>query len=98
MSPRNRHPDKDVQKALDAAGDAGAELEVRPKQGHAWGRLSCGGRGQDRCAMLIWSTPRNPYAHARDIRALMRKCPHTAQDTDTGVRAYQPPAHASTDE
>jgi hypothetical protein len=94
MSPRTRHPDKDVQKALEEAMMAGADLEVRPKKGHAWGRLSCGRGGQHSCRMLIWCTPSNPHAHARDIRALTRKCPHNVVETEIDSQPDHPPAHA----
>lgn len=76
MSPRDRHPDKDVQKALEAAEADGALVEARHGRGHAWGRIRCGRGGHQGCALMIWSTPKNPHGHARLIRNLMRKCPH----------------------
>jgi len=82
MRPRARHPEKEIEKALRDAEVDGAVIEVRGKKGHAWGRMNCGRGGQHECRLRIWSTPGNPYAHARDIRALMRKCPHVGPEPE----------------
>lgn len=81
MSCGDRHPNKDVEKALLAAEDKGWSVEARGKRGHAWGRLHCPYDGQDRCQLLIWSTPKNPHAHARDIRTRVKNCPHIHEET-----------------
>ncbi len=81
MSSGNRHPNKDVEKALRDAEDAGWKIEARGKRGHAWGRLHCPHEGQDRCQLLIYATPRNAYAHARAIRTRVKNCPHTHEET-----------------
>src|SRR4051794_3245438 len=97
MSPRNRHPNKDVQKALEEAEDEGAELELRGKKGHAWGRLYCGRGGQRPCCLLVWSTPKSPHALAKDIRSFMRKCPHKPEEADIADRNAEP-AKVTTDD
>ena len=32
------------------------------------------------CRLHVWSTPRNPFAHAKDLRRDIDKCQHTAGD------------------
>jgi hypothetical protein len=98
MSPNERHPDKDVQKALETAAAAGAELEVRRGRGHAWGRLSCGLGGEQGCAMMIWSTPKNSHTHARAIAALIRKCPHSREEAEAAIDTAPTPANAHVDD
>lgn len=76
---RGRHPDKDIRAAVDHALAHGWTL--KPTRGHAWGILLCPendplcrqGKG---CFRSVWSTPRNPADHARDIRTWVDHCIH----------------------
>ena len=71
---RQRHPDKDVEKALQFAEANGWTVAKRKGgAGHAWGRAIC---PDDSCSVAIWSTPRNSGDHANDIRRAIRRCPH----------------------
>src|SRR5579864_1228606 len=68
------HPDKDIEAAVRFAEANGWHYE--PSSGHPWGRLLCQGAQRGACMMSVWSTPRNPYFHARLIRRRVNACPH----------------------
>ena len=59
-----KHPKKEVNDALDYADQQGLDVE-RTTAGHKWGRIKC------TCEALvsIWSTPKNPHNHGRQLRA-----------------------------
>ena len=66
------HPDDDVDRAIQEAREAGWTFERRGGRGHAWGVLrSAGGES----SVYVWSTPRNPANHARQIRRAVIRAP-----------------------
>ena len=67
------HPNKHIRQAVKYALEEGWNL--RDSKGHAWGVIYCR-FGHRECRMSIHSTPRNPEAHARDIRRMVDSCPH----------------------
>lgn len=71
---RPRHPNKHIEAAVRYAESLG--WRVQTSQGHAWGRLLCPHRQRGGCAISVWSTPRNPQAHADTIRRRVARCPH----------------------
>ena len=77
--PRNRHPKKEVEDALQYA-EAHAWTVIDTASGHRWGVATCPGD----CSppMSIWSTPRNPGNHARQIMRNVDRCPHDLSDED----------------
>ncbi|MBC8194444.1 MAG: hypothetical protein H8E69_01600 [Actinobacteria bacterium] len=80
--PRARHPKKDVEGALADAEEAG--WAVTPTgAGHRWGVMLCGETGRQGCQISIWSTPRNPGNHARQIRRSIDRCPHEWPDRES---------------
>ena len=58
-------------KALEAVG--WAVEAAKGHSAHAWGYVLCPANAQDACRsgvfcrMSVWSTPRNPRAHAREL-------------------------------
>ena len=76
MAKGDRHPDKDIRKAIKEALDAGWQVEKG--KGHRWGTLMCA-RG---CKVGVWSTPRRPGDIAKRIREAVEKCPHDLPNTD----------------
>ncbi|HEU5244120.1 MAG TPA: hypothetical protein VFU33_06945 [Gaiellaceae bacterium] len=71
MARQQKHPNKDIEKALKAAENAG--WTVTPKaSGHNWGEMKCGSG----CRASIWSTPKSPTNHAKQIARAVSKCPH----------------------
>ena len=73
---RSRHPDADIERAIQHAEASGRR--VRMSKGHAWGRLLCPRTTPDGCIVSVWSTPRNPVNHARHLRRVVDGCPHRA--------------------
>ncbi|MEX2523715.1 MAG: hypothetical protein WD750_02050 [Gammaproteobacteria bacterium] len=74
---RRRHPNKEIEEALAWAEGRGWRIEMAG--GHAWGRLYCPWndpecRCGEFCIVSVWSTPRNPVAHARQIRRVVDHC------------------------
>jgi hypothetical protein len=74
---RRRHPNKDIEAALVHAEAHGWRVEMAG--GHAWARLYCPWnerecRCGEFCIVSIWSTPRNPVAHARQIHRVVDGC------------------------
>jgi len=68
------HPDKDVEAAVKFAETR--NWRVVMSNGHAWGRLFCPGKQRGACIISVWSTPASGFAHARQIRNRIAKCPH----------------------
>jgi hypothetical protein len=74
MAKRPRHPNKDIEAAVQDAEAAG--WTWTKGKGHCWGRLWCPHGQRGGCQMSVWSTPRNPVGHARLIRKRVADCPH----------------------
>jgi hypothetical protein len=76
MPGRDRHPKKDVEKALEYAEDE--RWTVDPTHsGHVWGVI----RGRARiCFLRVSSTPRNEGNEAKRIRRMVDKCDHEEKD------------------
>lgn len=68
------HPNKHIREALRYAVDHGWTIRKSGPRAHAWGVIYCS-FGHRECWMAIYSTPRNPEAHARDIRRTVDRCP-----------------------
>jgi len=69
--PRGRHPKKDVEAALRFA-EANGWTVMSTASGHRWGKAECG----DGCSLSIWSTPKNPQNHAKQVQRAVARCPH----------------------
>lgn len=74
---RKPHPNKEIEAAIRYAESHG--WRVQPASGHAWGRMfcptpearcACGGF----CITSVWSTPRSPESHARQLQRLVDRC------------------------
>jgi len=82
---RKKHPSKEVEKALQYAEHHGWRVEVGGS--HAWGKIFCprnnpACRCGEFCISSIWSTPRNPGNHARQIRRIVDNCTAVESDED----------------
>ena len=67
---RKKHPNKEIESAIAYAESMGWEVIART--GHAWGSLRCPSNNPDCrsglfCQMSVWSTPKNPGGHARQL-------------------------------
>ncbi|KMJ45523.1 hypothetical protein ABLB69_09785 [Xenorhabdus khoisanae] len=67
-----KHPNQFIQAAIDYALYKG--WKFRPSYGHAFGRLYCGTPNHPEHMMSIWSTPRNPENHAKQIIRKVDTC------------------------
>ncbi|QKK02904.1 MAG: hypothetical protein HND55_09770 [Pseudomonadota bacterium] len=83
---RKRHPNKTIETAVQAAEAAGWRIEMTPG-GHCWARMYCPWndpecRCGEFCIASIWSTPRNPENHARQIIRVVERCSRNTPETD----------------
>lgn len=72
----NKHPIKEIQLAIMFALSKGWVLQETGGSSHAWGRLKCPERSRDGCIISVWSTPRVPENHARQIIRAVTNCAH----------------------
>jgi hypothetical protein len=63
MISSGRHPKKEIADALGWAEDEGLVV-TEIHRGHRWGELACATCGS---TFAIWSTPRSPGTHAKQI-------------------------------
>jgi len=75
---RTRHPHKEIEEAVQYAEQQGWEF-IR-SGAHAWGIFHCPGRGQDGHKFSVYSTPKHPEAHARDLRRAVDRCRHGREE------------------
>ncbi|QDU91139.1 hypothetical protein Pla175_45590 [Pirellulimonas nuda] len=66
------HPNKHIRAAIKYAVSMG--WRVKQPASHAYCRLLCS-HGHRLCKFSVWSTPRNPEDHARDIVRRVNQCP-----------------------
>ena len=71
---RARHPNKHIEAAISYAESRG--WNVISSKGHAWGRIFCPEHSQSGCIISVWSTPRVPENHAKQIVRIIDACPH----------------------
>ena len=74
---RNRHPKKEVEEALKYVEELGWRIEEGG--GHPYGKMFCpyddlDCRCGEFCITSIWSTPKNPGNHAKQIRRVVDNC------------------------
>ena len=74
---RNRHPKKEVEKALQRAEELG--WKVITPAGH-WGRLLCS--HENGCVFSISGSPKNEQNEAKRILRKVRRCPHNETESD----------------
>ena len=73
---RPRHPNADIEAALQYAEDQGWVVEKAGPRAHPWGKIMCTQRDRDGCTTWIYSTPSVPERHARGIKRAVDRCPH----------------------
>jgi len=70
------HPNKHIREAIDYAIQRGWTLKKSGSRAHTWGMLYCRLRDREGCRRAVYSTPRVPEAHAKDIRRAVDRCSH----------------------
>lgn len=66
-----RHPNKHINAAIEFAFKQG--WIARPGH-HAFCVIYCPAGKRGACQMSVWSTPKNPQAHAKDIIRTVENC------------------------
>jgi hypothetical protein len=74
---RRRHPNKEIEAAIQYALGRGWTFFKSRARAHAWGKLRCPHHERGGCSLNVYSTPRVPENHAEHIRKGVDKCPHT---------------------
>ena len=80
MTKRTKHPDKEIESAIVYAEDNGWKYKDSGKSAHAWGRLLCPLHTREGHQLSIWSTPRSPYNHAKQIQRQVDNCKHDTEE------------------
>jgi hypothetical protein len=80
-----RHPNKEIWAALEYAKQKGWLLERGGS--HAWGKIYCPYndsecRCGEFCKTSIWSTPKNPTNHTKQIRRVVDNCIYQSRDKE----------------
>ena len=73
---RSKHPNKTIEQAIKYAESKGWRYQSSGQSAHAWGRLLCPFESREGHAMSVWSTPKSPENHARQIRRNVNACEH----------------------
>ncbi len=80
MPKRKKHPNKEIEAAIEFAEEKGWRFQESGNSSHAWGRLLCPKEDREGCSMSIWSTPKVPENHARQILRNVKSCPHKDEE------------------
>lgn len=78
--PRKKHKIKEIEDVLQYAQTNGWIIEVHNRsKSHAWGVMKCLQNNTScwngiYCTTSIWSTPKNPQNHAKQLKKIVDKC------------------------
>ena len=68
-----KHPNKHIRAAIEFALDNDWQVVSAGKSAHAFCRLRCM-QGHTEHQMSVWSTPKNPELHAKQIMRKIKEC------------------------
>ena len=90
---RKRHGKSDVEAALKHAESKGWRVEVGGS--HAWGKIYCpynddSCRCGEFCITSVWSTPKNPGNHARQLRRVVDNCAVSHLNAENDQQVVKP--------
>jgi len=69
-----KHPNKQIRAAIEAAIEAGWQVDEAGKSAHCFCRLRCGIPEHKDHMMSVWSTPTSPENHAKQILRKIKQC------------------------
>lgn len=80
---RPRHPNKEIEAVLQYAHEKGWRIVVGGS--HAWGKIYCPYNDRECrcgefCITCVWSTPKNPGNHARQLKRVIDHCSISSKD------------------
>ena len=80
-----KHPNKEIREAIAYAVVQGWTIKESNARSHSWGKIYCPSPTSDCrcgefCITSIWSTPRNPSNHAKQIRRVVDNCVYNNQN------------------
>lgn len=70
------HPNKHIREAVQYAENHGWRVVKAGARAHTWGRIYCPLTSREGCARAVYSTPRSPEDHARDLQRAVDRCSH----------------------
>lgn len=76
-----KHSNKEIRAAINYAIEHGWKVKPGSTSSHSWGQIYCPNndaecRCREFCLTSIWSTPRNPRNHAKQIKRVVDNCIH----------------------
>ena len=84
---RKRHPIKEIEDALKKLEELGWSVQpAKGQRSHSWGFVLCPAKLRSACRdavfcrMSVWSTPRDPRGHARELLRKAQGCVVTGED------------------
>ena len=83
MPNRPLHPNKEIEAVVAYSEQLG--WTWTKVKGHAWGKLLCAHHDREGCMIFVWSTPRSPENHAKQLRREIDRCPHKEGENDETV-------------
>jgi len=89
MTTRKKHPSKEIEKSLKYAEEHEWRIEVGGS--HAWGKIYCPKNDKkcrcgEFCISSVWSTPRNPINHAKQIKRVVDNCTSLKNQNIEGIK------------
>lgn len=79
---RPKHPNKEIELAIKYAESKGWRYIASGGSAHAWGRLFCPLATREGHSMSVWSTPKSPENHSRQIRRNVDACEHEGGENE----------------
>jgi hypothetical protein len=76
---RSRHPNGEIERAVQYAEAHHWSVQKSGPRAHSWGKIMCP-RGHSEHQMWVWSTPKNPHGHARQIMRFVDRCEPESQE------------------
>jgi hypothetical protein len=71
-----KHTNKAIQAVIEKAMEQGWRLKEPGSSAHAWAFLYCPEESRIGCKISVWSTPRVPENHAKQLLKIIQKCEH----------------------
>ena len=86
-----KHPNKEIREAISYAVKQGWTVKEASPRSHSWGQIYCPNRDAncrcgEFCITSIWTTPKNPSNHARQIKRIVEGCIYFNQENSDNLK------------